>query len=111
MNTTYSIQKRRKHGRVGQAPGSIVIPSDALPPRVSVISYNKADLQDHNNLPIDQALEMVRRQPELIHWVQIQGLGSADLVKKVGACLELNPLVLEDITDITQRPIYDEYDR
>lgn len=109
MSTAFEIQKRRKHGKVGQAPGSIIIPEGALAPRVSVISYNKDEIKENSSDGIDQVLDYVRHHPEYTHWVKIKGIGDVDLVKKVGTCLDVNSLVLEDITDTTQRPKYDDY--
>lgn len=110
MSTSFEIQKRRRHGKVGQAPGSIIIPEDALAPRVSVLSYNKTEIKENNTDDIDQVLDYVRQHPEYTHWIKIKGIGDVTLVKKVGACLDVNALVLEDITDTTQRPKFDEYD-
>jgi len=107
---SFEIKKWKKHGRVGEAPGSIIISQDALKPRVDLFSYNKTDLKEQHSDDIDFVLGYVKQYPEYIHWIQIQGIGDAELLKKLGAGLSLNALVLEDITDTTQRAKYDEYD-
>jgi len=94
---------------VGQAPGTIIVSEDALAPRVTVLSYNKTELKEEHGGDIDSVLDYVRQNPQYIHWVQIKGLGDIELVKKVGTCLDVDALVLEDIADTTQRPKFDEY--
>ncbi|HEY6900897.1 MAG TPA: magnesium/cobalt transporter CorA [Puia sp.] len=103
------IRKRPKHGEVGASPGTIRISPDALKPQITLFSYNKATLKEEQSDDIDYMLNCGKERPEYIHWVQIKGIGDAELVKKIGASLGLDSLVLEDITDTTQRPKYDEY--
>ncbi|MBS1665271.1 MAG: magnesium/cobalt transporter CorA [Bacteroidetes bacterium] len=104
------IRKRPKHGEVGASPGTIRISPDALKPQITLFSYNKGFLKEEQSDDIDYMLSCGKERPEYIHWVQIKGIGDAELVKKIGSSLGLNSLVLEDITDTTQRPKYDEYD-
>jgi len=106
----FEIKKWRKHGRIGETPGSIIISQDALKPKIFIFSYTRTDLKEEQSDDMDFVLNYVKQYPEYIHWVQIQGMGDAELVKKVGAGLSVSALVLEDITDTTQRAKYDEYD-
>lgn len=103
------IRKRPGHGEVGASPGTIRISPDALKPQITLFSYNKATLKEEQSEDIDYMLNCGKERPEYIHWIQIKGIGDAELVKKIGASLGLDSLVLEDITDTSQRPKYDEY--
>lgn len=107
---SFEIKKRRKHGKVGEAPGSIIISQDALQPKIALFSYTRTDYKEQQPDDIGFVLEYIKQHPECIHWVQVKGIGDAELVKKIGAGLSANALVLEDIADTTQRPKYDEYD-
>src|ERR1700754_3403362 len=91
------IKKRPKHGDIGDAPGTIRISPDALKPQITLFSYNKTALKEEQSEDIDYVLNCGKERPEYIHWVQIKGMGDAELVKKIGASLGLNALVLEDI--------------
>src|ERR1700742_1462234 len=104
------IRKQPRHGEVGASPGTIRISPDALKPQITLFSYNKTELKEEQSDDIDYMLNCGKERPEYVHWVQIKGIGDAGLVNKIGANLNLNSLVLEDITDTTQRPKYDEYD-
>jgi len=106
----FEIKKWRKHGRVGEAPGSIIISQDALKPKIVIFSYTKTDLKEEQSDDIDLVLDYAKQYPQYKHWVQVQGIGDEELVKKIGSGLSVNALVLEDITDATQRAKYDEYD-
>lgn len=104
------IRKRSGHGEVGASPGTIRISPDALKPKITLLSYNKEFLKEEQSEDIGYMLNCGKERPEYVHWIEIKGIGDAELVKKIGASLGLDSLVLEDITDTTQRPKYDEYD-
>jgi magnesium transporter len=109
MPLEIKTKKRQRHGEVGAAPGTIRISPDALKPQITLISYNKGAFKEEQGDDIDYMLDCGKQRPEYVHWVEIKGIGDAALVNKIGASLGLSPLVLEDITDTTQRPKYDEY--
>jgi magnesium transporter len=109
-NTSFKIKKWRKHGRVGEAPGSIIISQDALKPQIYILSYTRSELIEEQSDDIDFVLAYIKQHPHYIHWVQIKGIGDVELVRKIGSGLSVDALVLEDITDTTQRAKYDEYD-
>ncbi|MEO6980102.1 MAG: magnesium/cobalt transporter CorA, partial [Mucilaginibacter sp.] len=101
---------RRKAGNIGDSPGSIVIPEDALKPIISVYSYNAKELVSSEGKNIKVVLDQFKKCQDHTHWIQVRGLGDATLIEEIGSILTINPLVLEDITNIHQRPKFDEYD-
>ena len=46
-----------------------------------------------------------------IAWVNVEGIGRLELLKRLGDCFGLHPLVLEDIANTEQRPKAEEYDK
>jgi len=101
---------RRKAGKIGESPGAIIIPEDALKPLISVYSYNAKELVHSEGKNIKVVLDQFKKCTDHTHWIQVRGLGDAVLIEEVGSILTINPLVLEDITNIHQRPKFDEYD-
>jgi magnesium transporter len=45
-----------------------------------------------------------------ISWVNLEGVGRLELLKRLGDCYGIHPLVLEDIANTDQRPKAEEYD-
>lgn len=91
----------------GSLPGTLNIPDDAIFPRIYLIDYNA-----------QHARRAEIRQPEQCHshlhsdsvsWVDVHGLGSEDILKRLGQVFGLHPLVLEDIVNVPQRPKVEEY--
>jgi magnesium transporter len=101
---------RRDAGNIGEMPGAIIIPADAVKPLINVFSYNAKELISSEGTDIKVIIEQLEKCTDHTHWIQVRGLGDATLIEEVGSILTINPLVLEDITNIHQRPKFDEYD-
>ncbi|WP_114937843.1 magnesium/cobalt transporter CorA [Mucilaginibacter endophyticus] len=104
------FKKHKRAGNVGDRPGTINVPSDALKPIISVYSYNKDELVTCEGKDIKTALKQLNKCDNHTHWIKINGLGDADLIEQIGAHCNINSLVLEDIANTHQRPKFDEYD-
>ena len=92
----------------GTIPGTLTIPKDAAPPVIVLIDYNG-----------DNAVRLQIEQPEdcapyldteSVTWVDVKGLGSEDILLRLGHVFKLHPLVLEDVVNVPQRPKVEEYD-
>jgi magnesium transporter len=113
MNKEIKRIRYKKHPhriQVGAKPGSIDIPDGALKPVIMVYSYNEKELISSEGKTLEVILSQFKKCPDHTHWIQVKGLGDAKLIEEIGDHLDINPLVLEDITNTHQRPKFDEYD-
>jgi magnesium transporter len=101
---------RRHSGKVGDSPGLVVVPDGALKPHIAMFSYNKDELITSEGKDIKVILSQLKKCDNHTHWIKINGLGDAELIEQIGEHLKINPLVLEDIANIHQRPKFDEYE-
>lgn len=97
-------------GEVGDSPGMIRIPIDALEPRIEVYSYNADELITSSGTDFSVIIKHLETCTNHTHWIKVNGLGSAELFEDVANTLKINLLVMEDITNTRQRPKFDEYD-
>jgi magnesium transporter len=99
---------RKRHPPPGSGPGTFAVHEAALPPRLRLIHYHEAGIEDRE---IDVAeLETVRRTGG-VTWLDIQGLGDAALIERVGALFDLHHLALADAVNVPQRPKSESYER
>jgi magnesium transporter len=91
----------------GSPPGTLIIGEDAGIPNIFLIDYNA-----------DEAIGVQLSTPEdcipyldshSVSWLDVQGLGSEDVLKRLGKVFSLHELVLEDIVNIPQRPKVDSF--
>ncbi|MBD2100599.1 magnesium/cobalt transporter CorA [Leptolyngbya sp. FACHB-261] len=92
----------------GSPPGTLDIDEDASPPTIVLIDYNE---QRATRLQLSTPEECTPYlETESVSWVDVQGLGSEDILQRLGQVFELHPLVLEDVVNVPQRPKVEDYD-
>ncbi|NND71422.1 MAG: magnesium/cobalt transporter CorA [Rhodothermales bacterium] len=102
----------RPRKKPGTAPGTIVFIGDVSeePVAISSFNYDVDKISESRHGTIDEALAI--RKTGRKTWINIDGLNDGQVLAKVGADLDLHPLVLEDIASLNQRPkveIYQDY--
>ncbi|MGB3496492.1 MAG: magnesium/cobalt transporter CorA [Elainellaceae cyanobacterium] len=91
----------------GSIPGTLNIPDDAIFPQIFLIDYNA---QHAHRTEIAAPEECSKHLNSVsVSWVDVHGLGSEDILKRLGHVFSLHPLVLEDIVNVPQRPKVEEY--
>jgi magnesium transporter len=104
------LLKRRSH-KAGLSPGSMVHIGELRQeaPLIEVIEY---DLETVDISHPDLEKECPLLPPDgKISWVNLEGVGRLELLKRLGDCYGIHPLVLEDIANTDQRPKAEEYDK
>ena len=92
----------------GSMPGTLNIEPNAPVPVIVLIDYNeKTAIRLQVETPEECAAHL---DTESVSWVDVKGLGSEDILKRLGAVFTLHPLVLEDIVNVPQRPKVEEYE-
>lgn len=92
----------------GSMPGTLAIEADAPDPVIVLIDYNETQATRLQlELPEECAPHL---DTNSVSWVDVQGLGSEDILKRIGKVFNLHPLVLEDIVNVPQRPKVEDYE-
>jgi magnesium transporter len=92
----------------GTVPGTIFIDADAPPPIIFLIDYNQTNFIREQIATPEECVPYL--DSESISWVDVQGLGSQDILQRLGNVFELHPLVLEDIVNVPERPKTEDYE-
>lgn len=91
----------------GAIPGTLIIEEDAPPPVIVLIDYND---NKATRVQVEQPEECrAYLDTESVSWVDVKGLGSEDILQRLGHVFGLHPLVLEDVVNVPQRPKIEEY--
>jgi magnesium transporter len=97
----------RRRTPPGAAPGTVAVDPKAARTVVRVISYGPDDCQEEEVSDLDSLAELVGQRP--VTWVDVQGLGDAETVTKLGEIFQLHPLALEDVVNTHQRAKVEDY--
>lgn len=103
------VERRTQRNPAGAPPGTLVIHPEARLPTIKFIGLS------HDNCH-EVLVEQVSDLPALMdawttHWIDIDGLGSEDVLRQVGAMFEIHPLALEDVAHVHQRAKAEDYER
>lgn len=91
----------------GSMPGTLTIEEDAEIPNIVLIDYNDARANRLSNLTPEACAEYL--DTDSVSWVDVKGLGSEEILQRLGQVFKLHPLVLEDIVNVPQRPKIEDY--
>jgi magnesium transporter len=101
-------RKRRTARRtIGDVPGSLHVDPEAPPPVIRVIAYGPDGCDEQEIADLESLQEVLHKSP--VTWVNVDGLGSADIIRKLGEIFRIHPLALEDVVNVHQRAKVEQY--
>ncbi|MDZ8184170.1 MAG: magnesium/cobalt transporter CorA [Nostoc sp. ChiSLP02] len=96
------------HHQPGTIPGTIFIDADAPPPIIFLIDYSQTNVIREQIATPEECIPYL--EMETVSWVDVQGLGSQDILQRLGRVFDLHPLVLEDVVNVPERPKTEDYE-
>ena len=97
----------RRYHPPGTAPATLV-PVGETKPVITLIRYNAATYEERKVEQIEEVFASVKDGKTC--WINIDGLGDIELLRKLGSHFGLHPLALEDVLHTGQRPKIEQYD-
>jgi magnesium transporter len=104
----------RGHGLVirrkttpGAPPGTFVIDPEAPAPKIHVIAYGSDRLDEADIDRPEDIRGFLGKWP--VVWINVDGLGDADVLQRVAEVIGIHRLALEDIVNVHQRPKAEDY--
>ena len=77
-------------------------------PQIHVFSYGPDGLIERDIVSPDQLPALPH--DHVVRWLNVDGLGDIETVRRIGVAFGLHPLALEDIVNVHQRPKVEAYD-
>jgi magnesium transporter len=94
----------------GAAPGTLVADPTAGKPVVRLMTFDGEcciERELHTQADFDALTSLV--QQHAVTWVNVEGLGDAEIVSRLGKVFGLHPLALEDVLNTHQRSKVEQY--
>ena len=100
---------KRQSVKAGMSPGAMVHVGHEpeARTRLSVIRYDEHSVHEEE-LPTDAGCPAIQAGAG-VTWIMVSGLGDVEVLRGLGDCFDLHPLVLEDILNTGQRPKLEQY--
>jgi magnesium transporter len=106
-------QKKRRHRNrhrrtpPGAAPGTLIADPTAPRPVINVLAYGPQEMVEQEVTDPQQVRDFLAKWPVI--WVNVEGLGDAGVIGKLGEIFGLHQLALEDVMNVHQRPKVEQY--
>ena len=97
----------RRRNQPGTAPGTIAIDPNAQPTQIRVLAYSATAIHETAILSVDQLKPLLQHWP--VVWVDVTGLGNAQMIRELGELFGFHSLALEDVVNVHQRAKLEEY--
>lgn len=91
----------------GALPGTIAVDQAAPRPSIHVIAYGPDAVEEHDVADAGQLGQFIRCHP--VTWINVDGLGDAETIRRIGELFHLHPLSLEDVANVHQRAKIEDY--
>jgi magnesium transporter len=92
---------------VGSSPGTLLQPSGARPPRWQAFGYGPGGCEELRQPDIAALRALCQRHPRV--WLNVDGLGDVEALRRIADVFGLHPLALEDVLNTHQRTKADEF--
>lgn len=96
------------YDKPGSLPGTLSIEADATPPVIDLIDYNQTNVTRKQVATPEECIPYL--DSDSVSWVDVQGLGSENILQRIGEVFKLHPLVLEDVVNVPQRPKVEDHE-
>lgn len=90
-------------------PGSLIYNGERHVEHVQLelVQFNEKSFEE-TTLELDDLSNTV--QPDKVTWINVVGLHDVEIVKEIGRQFNIHNLALEDILNVNQRPVFDDYE-
>lgn len=102
-------RRRRRLPRktVGDVPGTLRVDPESPPSVVRVMGYGPDGCEEQEAPDLESLRHFLHESP--VTWVNVDGLGNANTLTKLGRIFDLHPLALEDVVNVAQRAKVEQY--
>lgn len=99
--------RQRRRTAPGAPPGTLKSDPDAPRPQIKVIAYSDQDFVEQEIQKPSELLSFLGRFP--VTWINVDGLGDAQVLQELGQIFHIHPLALEDVINVHQRAKLEHY--
>jgi magnesium transporter len=96
--------------KIGAPPGTVVYSGETRSERVklTLIEYNETEFIEKDFYDLSECITHIN--PNLVRWINVDGVHNAELIEAIGKKFNIHPLTLEDIVNTSQRAKFEDYE-
>ncbi|HUY88635.1 MAG TPA: magnesium/cobalt transporter CorA [Pirellulales bacterium] len=97
----------RQYAKPGAPPGEFALDPQAAAPKVRAIAYGPDDFEELELDEFSAIGELL--QKFAVTWINVEGVGHEDTIRRLGGVFQLHPLAMEDVVQVHQRAKVEQY--
>jgi magnesium transporter len=105
---SHQRRRKRRFAPPGSSPGQIVIDPESPKPELHAFAYGPSQCKDVPKTDSATAAALVGTAP--VVWIDVEGLGDAEVLRDLGTRFGMHRLAVEDVAASHQRSKVDRYD-
>lgn len=99
---------KRKHSPPGTPPGTLLQrEAPGGESKITIISYSADEYEEGEVKSVEGCFDSVGQRE--VTWINVEGTGDVELLRKIGAKFGFHPLTLEDVINAGQRPKVEDF--
>jgi len=99
--------RQRRRSAPGAPPGTLNVDPQAPLSVIKVIAYGPQGMIESDPVNVDQIPGILGQFP--VTWINVDGLGDATIIRRLGELFHIHPLALEDVVNVHQRAKLEHY--
>jgi magnesium transporter len=101
---------RRSSKKAGLPPGALIHVGDKKveSPTVTIFDYDADHFQERQTATVDECIPF--KDTPTVTWINVSGIHDVEILRSLGDCYSIHPLVLEDILNTEQRPKLEDFE-
>jgi magnesium transporter len=103
------VEENKITETIGLPPGTLVHVGEESTEKVTIsfVEYDEETIIEKKPKAIDECFPII--DTPTLKWINITGVHQVEIIEKIGAHLNLHPLLLEDIMNTEQRPKIEDF--
>lgn len=106
----FKTSRKKRKNIPGEKPGTFKIKDNAVSSKINVYCYDNDNIDELETTDILEAINFIKKYTNRFSWLDIEGLGSQEVLDSIQKEYNINSLVMEDIVNTHQRPKIEEYE-
>lgn len=99
---------RKRHTQVGASPGTLLLHPDRGITRLRVVARRGGQMSTYGCSSVEDIPALTSPDDRL--WLDVQGLGDGEVLTALARMFDIQPLAMEDLVNVPQRPKTSLYD-
>lgn len=111
-NIMPSKRKQQIKNKIGKPPGTLIYVGEGKVEKavITLVEYNENEYSVRKIESLEELEKIRNANDSKVRWIDVNGVGDVEFLKKLGELFNIHTLILEDIVNSNQQPKVEYYE-